>query len=192
MIGLLEDAATRAAAATDPEAGLRALLAPLHAGLGVRDGGADLPAGVVQFFVAGGFIVTPDEDWHMLVGNIGFPPEQERLMIPVGAGHPGLVRASARPLHLPDTGAVSGAFKQYLRTARMGSAIYVPMVWQGRFIGQIVLAGRARDTLGAGDFAVMRAAGPVAAALWVAQDGPGWLTRMYPPGTAFRVDPEGM
>ncbi len=192
MIGLMETAAAAATAATGPETALRALLAPLHATLGLRDGGPDLPCGVTQFFVAGAFIVTPDADWHMLTGNIDFPPEQERLMIPIGAGHPGRVRASAAPLHLPDTEAVSGAFKQYLKTARMGSAIYVPMIWQDRFLGQIVMAGRAKGTLGSADFAVMRAAGPVAAALWIAHGGPDWLARMYPPDTAFRVDPEGM
>ena len=66
-------------------------------------------------------------------------------------------RASGTPLHLPDTEA-GGEFKQYLKTARMGSAIYVPMVWQDRFLGQIVLAARGRNSLSVRDFATMRAA----------------------------------
>ncbi len=102
------------------------------------------------------------------------------------------MRRSRAPLHLPDTDALTGEFKQYLKTARMGSSIYVPMLWQGRFLGQVVLAARARNTLDVSDFAVMRAAAPVAAALWMATDGPRWLARTYPPEDAFRVTPEGL
>ena len=188
---LLERAAAAGASADGPEAALRALLAPFHTELGDRSPSSGLPEGTEQFLVAGAFIVTPDSDWHMLVAGIGFPPEQARLMIPIGAGHPGAVCASGVPLHLQDTEAGSGAFKQYLKTARMGSAIYVPMVWQSRFIGQIVLAARARGSLGPADFAAMQAAGPIAAALWMAHAGDDWLARNYPPQDAFRVTPEG-
>lgn len=191
-ITLLEQAAAAGAAAPGPEEALRALLTPLHQGLGRRDGTFDLPEGVSQFFVAGAFMVTPDQDWHMLTASLDFPPEQERLMIPIGAGHPGRVRDSGTPLHLHDTEAEPGAFKQYLKTARMGSAIYAPMIWQGRFLGQIVMAGRARKTLEQADFEVMRAAAPIAAALWMAHSGDDWLAGIYPPENGFRVDPMGM
>lgn len=189
---LLERAGAAAAAETNAEAALRALLAPLHGELGERDGPFDLPDGVSQFFVSGAFLVTPDQDWHMLTASLDFPPEQTRLMIPIDGGHPGRVRASGAPLHLPDTAAEAGNFKQYLKTARMGSAIYAPMIWQGRFLGQIVLAGRAADSLSAEDFAVMRAAAPLAAAVYIAQRGPAWLAGMYPPDDAFRVTPQGL
>lgn len=191
-VDLLERAGADAAAETTPEGALRALLAPLHGGLGRRDGPFDLPDGVAQFLVAGAFLVTPDQDWHMLTASLGFPPEQTRLMIPIDGGHPGRVRASGKALHLPDTDAEAGSFKQYLKTARMGSAIYAPMIWQGRFLGQIVLAGRARNSLGPADFAAMRAAAPLAAAVFVAQGGPDWLTRIYPPDDAFRVTRQGL
>lgn len=189
---IIEKAGAAAASASNPEAALRALLTPLHAELGRREGGFDLPDGVTQFFVAGAFLVTPDTQWHMLTGSIGFPPEQNRLMIPIDGGHPGRVRDSGAPLHLPDTEAQPGSFKQYLKTARMGSAIYVPLIWQGRFLGQIVLAGRARGTLSGDDFAIMRAVAPVAAMTWIAQDGDDWLVRIYPPEDAYRVPPEGL
>lgn len=192
MIGLVEHAGAAAAAATDPESALRALLAPLQSELGRREGVFDLPAGVSQFFVAGAFIVTPDSSWHMLTGSIGFPAEQRRLMIPIDGGHPGRVRASGVPLHLPDTESEPGKFKQYLKTARMGSAIYAPMIWQNRFLGQIVMAGRARGTLGTEDFAIMRAAAPLAAAVWIAQGGKDWLVSTYPPEDAFRVPMDGL
>jgi hypothetical protein len=186
-ITLLEKAATAGASACGPEEALRALLSPLHTTLGERSVGAE-----DQFFVAGAFLVSPDEDWHMLVGNIGFPAEQTRLMIPISGGHPGSVFASKAALHLPDTRAVAGSFKQYLKTARMGSAMYVPMIWQGRFLGQIVMAAKERNTLGAYDFAVICAAGPIAAALWIADGGDAWLRGIYPPEDGCQVASEGM
>lgn len=190
-LDLLERAGAAAGAAPDCETALRALLTPLVETLGDRSGGPDLPEGVVQFFVAGAFLVTPDEGWHMLVGNINFPPEQTRLMIPIDGGHPGAVRRSGQPLYLPDTAKVAGDFKQYLKTARMGSAIYVPMIWQGRFLGQIVMAGRAGNSLSPQDFQTMRAAAGIASAAWVAQGGPLWLDTEYPPANGFRVGIEG-
>lgn len=189
---LLERAGAAAAEQTTPEAAVRALLTPLYSELGQRSGPFDLPEGVTQFFVAGAFLVTPDQEWHMLMASLGFPPEQTRLMIPIGGGHPARVRASGLPLHLPDTEAEPGSFKQYLKTARMGSAIYAPMIWQGAFLGQIVLAGRAALSLRPADFAVMRAAAPLAAAAYVAHGGPDWLRQIYPPDDAFRVSPQGM
>lgn len=189
---ILEQAGAAATARTTPEGAMRALLGPLHNTLGKRDGPFDLPGGVSQFFVAGAFVVSPDQNWHMLSASLGFPPEQARLMIPINGGHPGRVWASGAALHLPDTDAEAGSFKQYLKTARMGSAIYVPMIWQDQFLGQIVLAGRAAHSLGADDFEVMRAAAPLATAIYVAQGGPDWLAQMYPPDDAFRVTAQGL
>ena len=191
-VSLLEQAGASAATETLPEMAIRALLKPLHNHLGDRDGPFDLPLGVSQFFVAGAFLVTPDQDWHMLTASLGFPPEQNRLMIPIDGGHPGRVRAKGDALYLPDTDAESGSFKQYLKTARMGSAIYAPMNWQGQFLGQIVLAGRAPNSLRPNDFALMRAAAPMAAAIYVAQGGPDWLIKLYPPDDAYRVAPQGL
>jgi len=191
-VEIIERAEAAAAATNGPEDALRALLTPLHSELGQRKGALNLPKDVAQFFVSGAFLVTPDENWHMLTGSIGFPAEQNRLMIPINGGHPGRVRASSLPLHLPDTKIVSGNFKQYLKTARMGSAIYAPMMWEGRFLGQIVLAGLARGSLSCEDFKIMRTAAPLAAAMWMAHGGDAWLAGMYPPDDAFRISPEGL
>ena len=188
---LLEAAGQSAAEQSNPEAALRQLLSPLQETLGERGPDIVPPDGAAQFFVAGAFMVSPDTSWHMLVANIGFPPEQSRLMIPLAGGHPGRVHASRAPLHLPDTEA-DGQFRQYLRTARMGSAVYVPMLWESRFLGQIVLAAKARHSLSETDFLTMRAAAPLAAAMWVAKGGDAWLHATYPPSEGFRVPVDGM
>ena len=108
---IIERAGAAAASASDPEAALRALLTPLHAELGRREGAFDSPDEVMQFFVAGAFLVTPDAQWHMLTGSIGFPPEQNRLMIPVDGGHPGRVRDSGAPSAFAGYGGATGQFQ---------------------------------------------------------------------------------
>jgi len=72
----LAEATAAAASASDPEAMIRALIAPTLAIAGDRDAWTrpgSLKAGERQFYVGGCFIVTPDEAWHMLVGNVGLP-----------------------------------------------------------------------------------------------------------------------
>ena len=41
---------------------------------------------------------------------------------------------------------VARVAKQYLKTSRMGSSIYAPLLWKGRFVGQLIMASQARNT----------------------------------------------
>lgn len=178
---LLDDVIAAAGAATTPEETIRAPMALLQGALGDREAhlrpGA-LNPGQTQFLVAGGFLVTPDGRHQMLVGNTGFPAEQERLCIPVDGGDPGRVIASAAPLLLHDTRA-HGGFRQYLKTARMGSAVYAPLVRDGRAFGLIITAALAGGTMGEDDLAVIAALAPVVAGLWDDRGGPAWLAQEY-------------
>jgi len=190
-LALLADAGAAATAETEPERAVHAIVSRYVAVLGDR--AAHLRPGALlgderQFMVAGAFLVTPDEGWHMLVGNSGFPPEQRRLLVPIDAGHPGRVRATRQAMLLENTDE-HGTFRQYLKTARMGSSIYVPMMWEGRFLGQIVLAAQARWTLRTADLDVMAALAPLASAIWIAKGGPVWLAQAYPPTDGWRADP---
>ena len=170
--------ATRAGGqAADAEAALRHLTQASQALLGDRAAhtrpGA-LKAGERQFFVAGVFLVTPDRRQNLLVADVGFPAEQRRLRIPVDLGHPGWVVANRAPLLLADTDDDPG-FRQILKTARMGSAIYGPMVWRGQVVGQLFTAAQARHTFAEVDLDVLVAFAEVAAALYIAHDGPAFL-----------------
>jgi hypothetical protein len=191
---LIESAGVAALAAEGPEAAMQAIAAHLYPALGHR-GAPDQPgalqSGERQFFVVGTFIVTPDRQWHMLVGNVNFPPEQQRLMVPIDGGHLGWVYAHRAPLLLKNTDE-HGAFRQYLKTARMGSALYAPLVWRGECLGQLLMAAQARNTMDEGDLAVLGACAPLAAAAWVAQSGPAWLARAYPPPNACWMMPQGL
>ncbi len=191
---MIEKASAEALAGENPEAAVRALALGCYETLGDREAHirpGSLKPGERQFFVSGAFFVTPDEEFHLLVGNCNFPPEQERLLIPIDGGHLGWVYANKRKLLLENTDE-HGDFRQYLKTSRMGSAIYAPMFWQGAFIGQMLMAAQARGTLRMDDLSVLSACSAIATAAWVAKGGPDWLRRLYPPPTAFRVNAEGI
>jgi signal transduction protein with GAF and PtsI domain len=148
--------------------------------------------GQTQYKISGCFVLTPDTQHHMLVGNVGFPAEQARLMIPIDGGHPGWVYTHRQDLLLGDTAQSTTAFKQYLKTSRMGSAMYCPMVSQQQFIGMFVMAAQAKHTLRESDMSVMRLVAHLAVALWHAHGGPAWLAAHHPPENAFRVAAEGL
>ena len=178
---MVAEAARDAAIADGPEPALHAIAAVFFARLGDRQAHL-LPEALTpdqrQFFVAGAFLVTPDNNHLMLVGNYGFPPEQKRLLVPIDGGNPGQVIASGEPLLLADT-TVRADFKQYLKTSRMGSAIYAPLVWQGKTLGLIITAAQARWTFGQSDLDRLIDLAPVATLAWIAQGGPAWLDQEY-------------
>lgn len=170
-------ATQEACAAGDPEEALRQITALCPVLLGDKHAhrrrGALRP-GERQFSVSGVFLVTPDARHNLLVAEVGFPPEQHRLRIDIALGHPGWVVTHQRPLLLANTDE-DPEFKQILKTARMGSAMYAPMIWKGRFLGQLVLASQARNTYSQPDLEVLITYAEVATALWRAHDGPTFL-----------------
>ena len=174
-------AISAAAAAQSAEAVVQESMAVLWSHLGDRE--AHLIPGALgpdqhQFFVAGAFFVTPGRLQQMLVGNTGFPPDQKRLRIPIDGGHPGQVIASAAPLLLEDTRQHT-AFRQYLRTARMGSAAYAPLVWDGAAQGLLIMAAQAAGTMRHEDLAVLVELAPAVAREWRARGGCDWLAEEY-------------
>jgi hypothetical protein len=170
-LSMIDAAGYAALAASGPEEAMHAICAAYYPLLGDREAhlahGA-LKAGERQFFVAGTFFVTPDRKHHMLVGSVNFPSEQRRLMVPIDGGHPGWVYAHNSKLILKNTDD-HGEFRQYLKTSRMGSAILAPIVWEGQFLGQIIMAAQARHTMRDDDLAILVACSRVAAGVWVAK-----------------------
>jgi len=193
-LAMIERAGLAAVNADGPEAAIRALASAYYELLGDREAhlkpGA-LKPGERQYFVAGGFFVTPDTRYHMLVGSVNFPPEQERLLVPIDGGHPGWVYANRSTLILRNTDE-HGEFRQYLKTSRMGSTIFAPIFWKGEFLGQMIMAAQARYTMRDEDLAVLIACAHIAAGAWVAHGGPAWLAATYPPANGFYVDKDGM
>jgi hypothetical protein len=193
-LAMLDRSGAAALGAPGPEEAMQALLRGCFDLLGDREAHrrpGSLKPEEKQYFVAGSFFVTPDRRHHMLVGNIGFPPEQRRLMVPIDGGHPGRVFATKSKLLLENTDE-HGGFRQYLKTSRMGSAIYAPIIWRGEFHGQLVMAAQARWTMRPADLNVFVAASRIAAACWIAHGGPAWLAANGVPSDAFYADRQGM
>ncbi len=173
----IERATLAADNAPDAESALRHLTAATREILGDKDaplrpGG--LKPGEHQFTVSGVFLITPDGAHNLLVAEHGFPPEQHRLRIPVDLAHPGWVVKHQQPLLLANTDDDPG-FRQILKTARMGSALYGPMFWRGRMLGQLVTASQARHTYGPADLEILVSFAHVAAAVYMAHGGPEFL-----------------
>jgi hypothetical protein len=191
---MMDTAGEAALAAPGPEEAISAITRAYYELLGDRAAhlrpGA-LKSGERQYFVAGAFFVTPDQRYHMLVGNVNFPPEQQRLLVPIDGGHPGWVYANRSKLILKNTDD-HAAFRQYLKSSRMGSTIFAPLFWKGEFIGQIIMAAQARHTMRDEDLAVLVVCSRIAAGVWIAQGGPAWLQATYPPANGFYVEKQGI
>lgn len=193
-LAMIDTAGEAAVNAAGPEEAIRALARGCYELLGDREAhlrpGA-LKRGERQYFVSGAFFVTPDARYHMLVGSVNFPPEQERLLVPIDGGHPGWVYAHRSKLILENTDE-HGGFRQYLKTSRMGSTIFAPIFWKGSFLGQMIMAAQARHTMREEDLVVLVGCSRIAAGAWVAHGGPAWLAANYPPANGFYVEKEGM
>ena len=113
----------------------------------------NLKNGEQQFTVAGFFMHLKDNQKSILLAETGFPVEQHRLIIPDNLGHPGWVVKNEKPLLLTNTDEHSN-FKQILKTARMGSAMYSPLKLDGKFVGQFITASQARNTYDCEDFII--------------------------------------
>ena len=170
--------ATRAANdAPDVESALGHLTAATQGVLGdqeahLRPGG--LRAGERQFVVSCIFLITADRQHNLLVAEHGFPPAQHRLRIPLDLGHPGWVAQHQCPLVLANTDEAPD-FRQILKTAHMGSALFGPMCWRGQMLGQVLTAAQARNTYSPIDLDLFMGFAHVAAAVYMAHGGPEWL-----------------
>jgi hypothetical protein len=170
--------ATRAANdAQDVERALGHLTAATREVLGdkeahLRPGG--LRASEHQFVVSGIFLITADRQHNLLVAEHGFPPEQHRLRIPLDFGPPGWVVRHQRPRVMANADEVQD-FRQILKTSRMGSTLYGPLLWRGQMLGQIITAAQARNTYSSIDLDICMCFTHVAAAVYIAHGGPEWL-----------------
>jgi len=178
-VAQLYRAGREALAETEVEAALRHLTRGIFDLLGDRraqERPGALKAGERQFFVSGIFLVEPQETGHRLVAENGFPPEQHRLHIPIDIAHPGWVWKNRSPLILANTDDDRG-FAQILKTARMGSALYGPMLWRGRMLGQLIMAAQARHTFRQDDLDVLLGFAQLATAVLMAMDGSAFAHR---------------
>ncbi|MEM1430534.1 MAG: GAF domain-containing protein [Pseudomonadota bacterium] len=190
FVAALGHAARIAACEPGPERALGHLTALAHDALGdltaVRRPGALLD-GERDYRVAGVFVITPDQRYNMLVANRGFPAEQRRLAIPITWNHPGEVVRTEAPILLSNTDE-HGAFRQFLKTSRMGSSIYYPIHTRSGMVAQIVAAAQTRWTYGPADLERLGALAGIAAALWQSTGASDWLAQDYPAADLWRAE----
>jgi signal transduction protein with GAF and PtsI domain len=133
-----------------------------------------LPDAAVPASAATAFMVTPDRKHHLITAPVNFRPEQHHELVAITLGHPGVVAATRRGVMLADT-SHHESFVKILQTFRAGSAMQVPMLWQGEYLGALICANAARGAFAEVDFRALHAFANLAAALWMAHDGQGWL-----------------
>jgi hypothetical protein len=173
----LNDALHAAAIERDVENALSTFCAATRSTLGdqrARERPGALKPDEKQFSVSGIFLLASGGRENILVAEHGFPAEQHRLRIPVNLGHPGWVVENRRALLLANTDDDKD-FKQILKTARMGSSMYSPLIWHDQFIGQLITASQARHTYGPHDHTIHQVFANAAAAVFMANDGPAFL-----------------
>ena len=137
-----------------------------------------LKSGEQQFSVSGYFMISQDNRENILIAEHGFPEEQHRLRIPAGLGHPGWVTKHQAALLLENTDDHAN-FKEILKTARMGSAMYSPMIWDGHFLGQLITASQARNTYGEPDHDLHRIFAHSATAVFIARGGSKFISGLF-------------
>src|ERR1700730_2683055 len=104
----------------------------------------------------------------------GAAPASAATALMVTLGPPAAVAATRRGIMLADT-SHHESFVKILQTFRAGSAMQVPMLWQGEYLGVLICANAARGAFAEIDFRALHAFANLAAALWMAHGGPGWL-----------------
>lgn len=165
---------------TDPERALTHLTRIAGEVLGDREAGGRpgaLKPGERDFTCNGIFFAAPERDHLILLAEHGFPPAQHRLRIGIMDSRPGHTVRTGEAVVLSNTDH-DKVFRQILSTARMGSALYLPMSWQGRVLAMFNVAAQARGTYEETDLRMGLLFADLAAATWIALDGPRFLAEV--------------
>ena len=169
---------TESASTTNPETALTTLGHFICDHLGDKSAGGcpgSLKPGETDFTISGYFIVRPEYNDMILISEIGWPEEQHRLTIETGEGRPGWVVDNAAPMVLPNTDD-DATFTQILSSARMGSSMYAPLMWQGSVLGLVTLASQARYSYSNDDLPLLQLVAAHAASMWVSLGGKEFLS----------------
>ncbi len=177
ILAQLAQALERAAHAENAEQSLLQINQMLAENLGSPDAHKApnaLKEGEIQQFACGAFFLTPDASENVLIAPFNYHPDQAHMRIDATLGHPGWVVANDKSLLLPNTD-LEPSFVKILQTFRAGSAIYAPIRWNGKFLGQIICAAQARNTMSETDLAILEVCAHVAGLIWTSRDGDAYL-----------------
>ena len=178
IIDGMATAFTESSGTTNPESALTTLGHYICKHLGDKSAAerpGSLKSGETNFTISGYFIVRPGFNDMILISEIGWPEDQHRLTIETGEGRPGWVVNNAAPMVLPNTDE-DATFTQILSSARMGSSMYAPLLWQGSVLGLVTLASQARYTYSNEDLPLLQLVAAHAASIWVSLGGKEFLS----------------
>jgi hypothetical protein len=134
----------------------------------------NVPPDVAPASACAAFMRTPDQKHHLITAPVNFAPGQHYEKVSISLGHPGHVAKSQRGLLLRDT-SHHDSFVKILQTFRGASAVQVPMLWKGGYLGTLICASSVRNTFSEIDMRATHAFAGLTAALWIAHGGPAWL-----------------
>ena len=123
------------------------------------------------------FMLTPDKRFYLTTAPVTFGPDQRHEKVAIDLGHPGHLAQTRHALLLRNT-AHHESFVRILQTFRAKSALFAPLMWGEDYLGVLICASSVPETFSEADLSVHKAFASVAAALWVAKDGPNWLTTL--------------
>jgi GAF domain-containing protein len=168
----LQEAAEASQAESDPERALGHITRVAQAALGdlerAREG---------AFRCSGVFLLAPSGDHLILLAEHGYPADQHRARISIMDSNPGLVVRTGRAKIVPNT-EEDPNFRQILRTTRVGSSCYLPVIWQRQVLGMFNVAAEARYALSEIDRDTGLLFANLAAATWMALEGPRFLEQI--------------
>jgi hypothetical protein len=179
-IRALNRAGEEASCAPGPEEALRVITEALFNLLGDRTAHlqpGNLKEGEQQQFACCCFIVTPDRKSNQIFAPVNFGPKQHYQKIDLGHGHPGQTVRNRKPILLANTDEHQ-SFVRILETFRAGSAVFAPLMWKSAAIGLLNCASQGRNTFNEADFEVNIAFSHLAAAQWIAHQGPAYLAQL--------------
>ena len=168
----LQEAAEASRVESDPERALGHITRVAQATLGDPERGRD-----AAFRCSGVFLLAPSGDHLILFAEHGYPPDQHRARISITDSNPGLVVRTGQPKIVPNTDDDAN-FRQILRTARVGSSCYLPVIWRRQVLGMLNVAAEARYALSEIDRDMGLLFANLAAATWMALDGPRFLAQV--------------
>jgi hypothetical protein len=171
--------ATDACAAAGPEEALWCITRNIPALLGdpsaaTRPGAFRDTGPLPAMSAAAAFMRTLDRRHHLITAPVNFLPEQHHELVDIALGHPGEIAHSRRPLLLRDT-SLHSSFVKILQSFKAGSTLFAPLLWKGDYLGVLICANAARGTFCERDLVIHQAFAHIAAACWIAQDGPAWM-----------------
>jgi GAF domain-containing protein len=169
----LQEAAEASRIESDPERALSHITRIAQAALG----NVERTQSEGDFRCSGVFLLAPSGDHLILLAEHGYPPEQHRARISIMDSNPGLVVRTGKSKIVPNTDEDPN-FRQILSAIRVGSSCYLPVIWQRQVLGMFNVAAAARYALSEIDRDMGMLFANLAAATWIALDGPRFLEQV--------------